>query len=285
MTGAEAIRRAIAASVDRLVRHDPVVREGSDPEGVHQARVATRRLRSDLRTFSPLLDPEWVAGLREELSDFAGLLGAVRDADVLLIRLRKAAATLPEPEREAAGRVLADLEASRATERAKLLTAMDDDRYRTLLDDLHHAAAEPQVRPEVADQDAAEVLPALAARPWRRLRHGVAALGGDPPDAALHEVRILAKRARYAAEAVAPVVGREATDFAKAVAGLQEVLGEHHDAVVAQGWLRDAASRHPEAAFAAGTLAGLEQAEAARQRAAWPEAWQAASLKRLRTWM
>ena len=54
----DAVRRAIALSVIRLIRHDPVVRLDVDPEGVHQARVATRRLRSDLRTFRPLLDEE-----------------------------------------------------------------------------------------------------------------------------------------------------------------------------------------------------------------------------------
>jgi CHAD domain-containing protein len=283
-TAADAVRRAIAASVDRLVRHDPVVRRGVDPEGVHQARVATRRLRSDLRTFSSLLDAQWTQRLRDELSEFAALLGAVRDADVLLQRLRDAAATLPEAERQGAEAVLADLVATRTSDRARLLAAMRDPRYDALLADLAAAAARPVVVEEAAEP-AASVLPPLAARPWRRLNRAVRALGDEPPDAALHEVRILAKRARYAAEAVAPVVGQQATDFARAVAKLQEVLGDHHDAVVAQGWLREAAGRHPEAAFAAGTLAGLEQAEAARCRAGWRPAWDRASVKRLRSWM
>ena len=89
-TVADVVQRAIAASVDRLIRHDPIVRLDADPEGVHQARVATRRLRSDLRTFGSLLDPEWVRALREELGWLAGNLGAVRDDDVLLARMRNA---------------------------------------------------------------------------------------------------------------------------------------------------------------------------------------------------
>ena len=283
-TAADAVRRAIAASVDRLVRNDPVVRKGEDPEGVHQARVATRRLRSDLRTFSPLLDAAWTARIRDELSELADLLGAVRDADVLLDRLRTAAATLPEPEQRPAATLLDDLVATRDTDRARLLAAMDDPRYGTLLADLADAAANPQVL-DTAAQPGIDVLPPLAARPWRRLSHGVAALGDDPPDAKLHAVRILAKRARYAAEAVAPVVGQQATDFARAVARLQEVLGDHHDAVVAQDWLRQAAERHPQQAFAAGTLAGLEQAEAARCRSEWRAVWATASRRKLRSWM
>jgi len=283
-SAADAIRRAVAASVDRLVRHNPVVREGSDPEGVHQARVATRRLRSDLRTFSPMLEPRWSQGLRDELRDIAGLLGAVRDADVLLARLRTAAGALPDADQPAAHALLDDLAATRATDRGKLLAAMDARPYATLLDDLRRAAEDPHTTME-AEQPAHLVLPPLAARPWRRLRRGVAGLGDDPPDAALHEVRILAKRARYAAEAVAPVAGPEAGAFARAVARLQEVLGDHHDAVVAADWLRGAAERHPASAFVAGTLAGLERAEAERLRVRWPAAWKAASRKRLRDWM
>jgi len=284
VTGAEAIRRAIAASVQRLVRHDPVVREGVDPEGVHQARVATRRLRSDLRTFSPLLDPEWTAGLREELSDIAGLLGAVRDADVLQDRLRRAAAGLPRAEEEAAQVLLRDLDASREVDRAALLAAMDDRRYQTLLADLRDAAQQPKALPAAAGE-AAEVLPRLAAKPWRRLERAVEALGSDPPDADLHQVRILAKRSRYAAEAVAQAAGPVAAEFARAVAGVQDVLGDHHDAVVAAQWLRDAAARHPGVAFAAGSLAALEDADAKRLRRQWRAAWRAASRKRLRSWM
>ena len=60
----DVVHAAISASVLRLLRHDPGVRLGDDPEQVHQARVATRRLRSDLRTFRSLLVPEWDEGLR-----------------------------------------------------------------------------------------------------------------------------------------------------------------------------------------------------------------------------
>src|SRR5262249_37197124 len=49
----DVLRAAVAAGYIRLVEHDPVIRTESDPEAVHQARVATRRLRSDLRTFRP----------------------------------------------------------------------------------------------------------------------------------------------------------------------------------------------------------------------------------------
>ena len=90
-----------ASGVIRLMRHDPVVRLDTDPEGVHHARVATRRLRSDLRTFRTVLDQEWTAALREELGWLGGELGAARDAGVLLERLTAHVGELPEPSGEA----------------------------------------------------------------------------------------------------------------------------------------------------------------------------------------
>ncbi len=118
-------------------------------------------------------------------------------------------------------------------------------------------------------------MPGLARRPWRSLERAVAALGRRPSDEELHEVRIKAKRCRYAAEAAAPVLGKRAAGFAAAAAGLQDALGELNDAVVAETWLRDwAAGRKASAVvFAAGELAGLERAAAAARRASWRRAW------------
>src|SRR5687767_12432450 len=119
------VRRAIALSVIRLIRHDPVVRLDTDPEGVHQARVATRRLRSDLRTFRPLVDAAWSSSLRDELGWLADLLGDVRDGDVLLERLRHRVAELPDAhERDSAVAVLATLELERGSAHSTLLEAL-----------------------------------------------------------------------------------------------------------------------------------------------------------------
>jgi CHAD domain-containing protein len=121
---------------------------------------------------------------------------------------------------------------------------------------------------------------------WRRLRGTVLDAGGDPPDEVLHQIRIRAKRCRYAAEAAAPVFGEPARTFAKAVAGLQEVLGEQHDAVVAEAWLRRAvASARRDEAFAGGQLVAVERTRAAAARQRWRPVWAAASRKRLRSWL
>src|ERR1700674_4641945 len=99
----DVIRSVIAQSVAALLYHDPLVRTSRDPEAVHQARVATRRLRSHLRTFGPLLDQEWTDPLRSELGWLALSLGAVRDQEVLLERLRERAKTLPPSDLRSAG--------------------------------------------------------------------------------------------------------------------------------------------------------------------------------------
>jgi CHAD domain-containing protein len=107
----------------------------------------------------------------------------------------------------------------------------------------------------------------------------------DPPDSALHEVRILAKHCRYAAEAVAPAAGRPAARLAAAIADLQTVLGDHQDTIVAEAWLRNAAATTPEGAVAAGELILLQRWQRARLRARLPAAWKAASAKDLRSWL
>src|SRR6195256_3088534 len=91
----DVIKHVLAESIASLLRQDPLVRTSGDPEAVHQARVATRKLRSHLRTFRPLLDPEWTDPLRSELGWLGLSLGEVRDQEVLLERLRERAKSLP----------------------------------------------------------------------------------------------------------------------------------------------------------------------------------------------
>ncbi|MGH9126505.1 MAG: CHAD domain-containing protein, partial [Acidimicrobiales bacterium] len=133
---------------------------------------------------------------------------------------------------------------------------------------------------------ATKVLPALVHRPWRHLKQAVAHLGDDPPDDALHEVRIRAKRLRYAAEAASGVMGKPARQLAVAVAAVQSELGDMQDAVVAEAWLRRHASgASPGQAMVAGQLVTLQRQEQAACRARWAKPWKAASKKKLRRWL
>jgi CHAD domain-containing protein len=279
----DVIRSVISESVASLLRHDPLVRTSGDPEAVHQARVATRKLRSHLRTFGPLLEPEWTEPLRTELGWLALALGAVRDREVLLDRLRDRAKGLPANDVRAASSLLAILEGEIAELRKKLMVDLDSARYVEMLERLVDASMAPRTVPD-ADLAAAGLLPVLASGPWRRLRSAVRQLPENPTDPELHRIRILAKRARYAAEAVAIIAGPAATAFARAAAKLQTVLGEHQDSVTAQAWLRSARVSGKRA-FAAGELIAMEHVAAATARTDWVKAWSALDRKRLRSWM
>src|SRR5438270_2247252 len=213
-TAGELARHMIAVSVASLLRHDPGVRLGDDPEDVHRARVATRRLRSQLRTFRSVLQREWSDPLREELRWLADQLGAVRDRQVMAARVRSRLAEVPAPDRPVVGELARQLTAESEEVRARLALDMRSDRYINLLEKLIEGRRTPAFRPEAA-QPGTQVVPQLVRRDWRKLRSAVKALPDEPGDADLHRVRILAKRARYAAEAARPIGGQKSAAFTR----------------------------------------------------------------------
>ncbi len=284
-TAAELVTAALVRSVSRVIDHEAGVRSGEDAEDVHQARVGTRRLRSDLRSFRKLLEASWARELRDAVKPLADRLGAVRDADVLLGRLRRRVQELAEKDLIPAGLLLRRLEAERTRARQDLLTWMEGPDYALLRERLLAAARHPALLPR-ARLPALELLGPMVERRWKRLARSVEALSSPPSSGELHQIRIRAKRCRYAAECLVPVAGRPAREFAKAMAHVQDVLGEHQDATVAAAWLREAARSGPaEEAFVAGELVARERRAAEEARALWPEAWRSASKRRLRGWL
>jgi CHAD domain-containing protein len=107
---------------------------------------------------------------------------------------------------------------------------------------------------------------------------------GCATDEELHRIRILAKRCRYAAEAVVPVVGRPARDFASRIEDMQALLGDYHDTVLAEAWLREAAVELVDGRVAIGGLIAIERQQRDRLRAAWPTVWRHASKRQARAW-
>jgi len=264
---------AIAGGTMRLLQNDPLVRAGGDDEAVHQARVATRRLRSDLRTFHELLDPVWAADLLAELKWLGTLIGELRDTDVLRRRVQGRIAALPASSREGADRVLRALDARRRRARRSLMTGMVEERYTRLVETLLRTSRNPGFDPARSSRRVSAALVFLE-DPVRKLRRAVGRLPARPSDPALHDIRIRAKRVRYAAEAVAPGLGKRASAVATAAAGLQDVLGEHQDAVVAQEWLESRLPKADEAETAVlNRLIRAERAAARQSRVQWRAAW------------
>jgi CHAD domain-containing protein len=270
----EVLGRALSMSVVHLMRSDVVIRLDVDTEGVHQARVAARRLRSDLRTFRTALSPDRTEPLREELRWLGTVLGGARDADVLAERVQRRTEMIPATEAPGVAHVLEALARRRKEAHSVVIEALRSERYATLLDRLVEAGQHPMVEPG-ADVVITDVVPDLLRGPWSHLRKAVREVGKRPSDVELHTIRIRAKRVRYAADALAPLMGKSARRFADAAAELQTILGEHNDAVIAESCLRAWAVGHRsgDAVFAAGMLAGIERAAAEEARFRWRRAW------------
>lgn len=295
----EVVTSAIRRGIGRILAHDPLVRlrapVGEDDTAVHQMRVGCRRLRSDLRTFGPLVETAWAKPLRDELGWLAGVLGAARDAEVLRARLRRTATADPlcPPDEASVARIDADLAARHEDALLALDEGLRSDRYVKLVDNLVAAAAEPQLT-QLARARAVDVLPKLVSRPWRQFAYGARGVDGaadlDPyaPDEQWHAVRINGKRARYAVEAVAGVLGGTAPELAKALAGVQDLLGEHQDAATAADTWLDIAIADPDdhsLAVTAGRLFERERAAIRAVRTDFPDAWRKAAKPRMTDWL
>ncbi|MHB8456853.1 MAG: CHAD domain-containing protein, partial [Acidimicrobiales bacterium] len=143
LTTLTVLRDSIARDVARLREHDPLVRADRDREAVHQARVATRRLRAQLQTFGKLLRAAPAAELTGELRWLGTLLGRVRDLDVLGERL--IAGGTSEVDEERRRPILGQLGIERQEMFAELIASMRSKRYRRLVRCLDEAALLPPV--------------------------------------------------------------------------------------------------------------------------------------------
>lgn len=202
-------------------------------DSVHAARVAARRLRSGLRVYGDLLRDDVSAALRPELAWYAGNLSPARDLEVFAERLRDgdeveglAEAVLPWIERRVAA-AYDDAATASATDRAvQLKTALLDLARAPRFVDAASRRAPRVLAPRVLRADE------RAARQLDHLRPG--------DDAHLwHGARIIAKRARYAAEVGAPAIGKDCEDLARLWSTITEPLGEAQDAVIQRGLVLD----------------------------------------------
>lgn len=321
-TMADILQQQARSCLAALVDHDPPIRLGaSDPEHVHRSRVATRRFRSLLRAVAPQVlgveryfDDEadddaarWLGWLQGELRWLGEALGRARDADVRLQWLEAQGERLGTLDGPGAARVLEAAKQDQRSAHEELLQDMRERRYIELLRALE-AVCRPRPNEEATPpaapgtipvpeelwrrlaQPAATVLPSLGRRHWRSLRKAIGRLPDDPPDAALHRVRIKAKRFRYVSEFAAPVLRpparrRSAERAVAAATELQDTLGAVHDAAVNQRWLREVASPAPSrttraqrdeavlTALAVGQLAALAREAELAGRATWRTTW------------
>ena len=277
--------------VDRLVSCDRGVRS-DEPEAVHDMRVATRRLRSTLATYRPLLDREQTDPIREELKWLGEALGRPRDAEVLHQRMLDLVAAQPdEPDLGPVGsRIDSELAGRYLIGMVDLQLVLDGDRFFRLLDALDDLLTRPPLTAR-AGKPARKQLPVLVGHVARRVDRAARAVADDGTpqarDQGLHEVRKCAKRARYAAESAIPVAAKPAQRMATRMESLQNVLGEHQDSVTAQALLLELTMTDHlsgEDGFAFGLLYAQERARANHARSAYIPALRKASAGKTRRW-
>ena len=276
----------IADGFLRILRNDVLARLGDD-EGIHQLRVATRRLRSDLRTFEDLIEPRWLDSAQSALRSYGRRLGRVRDLDVLLERLHRDAGELADGLEP----VWAEFRRRREQALQRLIAALGEPGWVELLDMLVLAVQRPPTTTDGTTALASDEASDRAMREWDRLADLVKDLEPDASDADLHDVRIHAKRARYAAEAAAlaldPPGAADARRYADALGDLQDLLGTHQDAAVAIVELEAAAERHaiePAVVLAIGRLIERQMTQAAAARRRVPKVWKVLRRGRMRKW-
>jgi CHAD domain-containing protein/adenylate cyclase class IV len=256
----EQLRLLLEQQLRELERHDPGVRLGDDAEDLHRYRVATRRSRALIRATRGVLGDN-LADLASELKWLAGLLGPVRDLDVMIEHLRESSGELG-PDRAAAGELIERLAEERARHRDALLAGLAADRFDGLLARFDAALAllrDLAIKPRLGK---------IAARELRKLRRDAGRLPKEPTDDQLHALRKRAKHARYAAELAALSGSKAVVRYVEALKALQETIGEHQDAVVAEARLRAAA--RARTALAAGRLIEAQRSRRRAARAAYP---------------
>ena len=219
-------------------RQHPRALEGIDPEGVHQMRVSTRRLRTVMRAFRRMLGKEAVSRFNAELRWLAQNLGRARDADVTELGAREAGDS-------GADHYLRYLEQERISAYEHLGDILQCDRCAALETELHaFIAAGPtdQVQGQFGSLSvAASSHRFIDAALHKLLAHGDA-IDSDAPARKLHKLRIEVKRFRYLLDFFSAVQADEWLPLTEAVKKLQDVLGEHQDAITAQARLADYAA-------------------------------------------
>jgi CHAD domain-containing protein len=236
----------IAEQCTVIINSEAELRAGENV--VHTTRVAARRLRSTIRVFPDLFEASEAGHLEEELVWWAGLLGRVRDLDILARRQAALLAQLP-PEL-ILGPVASTIETELAVRRKQaadaLVEAMDSERFRKLIGLMHHWRSDaPFTAAAAASPNAINPMIKKAKRKaGKRLVTAVAARrAGEPSDELFHRSRRATKRYRYAVEAAQPLWGSKADKIISERKDLQDLLGNHQDGIVSAGFLRELGGR------------------------------------------
>jgi CHAD domain-containing protein len=225
------IKLVLLTRFEELYGFHETALDWGDPEGVHSMRVASRRLRSALRDFTPYLRKRALSGVLKELKDIADALGEVRDQDVAIMALEKIVHHAPEELSPALQQFIGVRREVRDRAREELKATLEQ----TELKELESAfvasveeatATRDPAKPQITFQEMSRVVILGRLKELEKLSVGLY----QPYEIEiLHDMRIAAKRLRYAIELFQQCWRRSIAGYAKRTAGIQTALGDVHD--------------------------------------------------------
>ena len=209
---------------------------------VHQARVSIRRLRSVLKAFIGLFDPDWSSPTLVELSWYAAVLGEIRDLDVLRSGIAKSLLLVEDEPIQTVIKGRLDRRMDEAQERGALERSTK--RYALLIDEIATIGTAVAFDAR-AKRPALDVLSSQLKGTWRDVRRAANKASNDSKNVNLHELRKELKRLQCACEVLGLVAGKPAVKVAQAAEATQTKLGVVHDEAVASAWLKSLVVTEP----------------------------------------
>jgi triphosphatase len=237
----------LRAQFAQMRSHEPGTRLGDDPEELHDMRVPTRRMRAAIKVFRGAL-PERAGWFGEELRWVAHALGDVRDLDVQIERFQAWKREADEEGSRFLDRILSITRKRRAEARKNMLEVLDSERYERLESSFAEMLRrgpgtglelEQANGREMAGEPVTAAAPALISRRYRKWRKAAKRLDQNSSPEDFHDARKKGKRLRYTLEFVSEVYGKPAQKLIKPLKALQDDLGDHQDAIVAAGYLKE----------------------------------------------
>jgi inorganic triphosphatase YgiF len=277
-----AVRKIISFQLQRFDECEPGVRLDIDTEFVHQARVATRRMRSALGLFTGALPARTVEAFREELGSIAASLGDVRDLDVFLLNLPSFFAKIEsstEEQRLSLERWVSD---HRAGALETLKASLDSRRARAFRARLQRYLGSPLPRRPWAPRalkTLGETAPGVIMDHFNAVVRQGRRVMQRPKPRNFHKLRIEMKKLRYACEFVAPAYGDSLAPFIEKSVAIQDCLGELQDTVFTQGFIEGILQEwrgkavDPGMLFILGEIYQLQGEIARAKRAAFAAIW------------
>lgn len=227
------VGQAFAAIVQECIRHfrlnQALIIAERDPDALHQARVAMRRLRTAFRLFRPAIRQGSLEPLKSELRDFLQPFGTARNLDVYLANHGD----------ELGWRDRRKLNSARSETYDQVIEALQSQRTREMLVDLVEWTASDGWRKRVAADRIGKFARRRLDRAWKRVKCGGSNFA-DLEEKRLHRLRIDIKELRYSAEFLAPLYRRKKVrNFAASLEAMQECLGMIHDDMISRQIVAD----------------------------------------------